>query len=104
MYVGGISLEQMERDPLSALRAYARQPSQLVDEVLDHTLVQLGYRLSLAVLVSTVSVSEAELERRLAAAGGTGAAEAARERAHRLTGELVGLALGLAVGGDDHGT
>ena len=40
-YVGGFGREQVERDPLGTLRADARQPAELVDEVLDRAFVHV---------------------------------------------------------------
>src|SRR5205814_4402373 len=37
-----VRAEQVERDPLRALRPHPRQPSKLVDEVLDHSLVHVS--------------------------------------------------------------
>ena len=41
-YVGGLGLEQVERDPLGALGTDAGQTTELVDEVLDDAFVQGG--------------------------------------------------------------
>jgi len=38
-YVGRVGLQQVERDPLRALGTHARQPPELVDEVLDDAFV-----------------------------------------------------------------
>ena len=40
-YVGGVGLQQVERDPLRALGTDARQPAELVDQVLDYAFVQV---------------------------------------------------------------
>src|SRR5450759_3420987 len=41
-HIDGISLQQMERNALCALGTDARQPAELVDEVLDHAFIHLS--------------------------------------------------------------
>ena len=43
-YVDGVGLEQVERDPLRALGTDARQPAELVDQVLDDAFVHQAGR------------------------------------------------------------
>ena len=76
-HVGRVGAEQVEGDPLRALRPDAGEPAELVDQVLDRALV---HRLH---------------------AGQAEPAQATGETAHPVGGELLRAAARVAHGGDD---